>query len=113
MKKQEGGFLGLLLGTLGASLFGNLLTGKGIVRAGSGNKKWKRNRKGWLRKRMGFLILPHPSTNFEIQNCYRNESRFNGVYSRNNLPEKIKDGEYAIKLDELRFIAYSLDCFIL
>ena len=31
----------MLLGTLGASLFGNLLTGKGIVRTGSGNKKGK------------------------------------------------------------------------
>ena len=30
-----------MLGTLGASLLGNLLTGKGIVRAGSGNKKSK------------------------------------------------------------------------
>ena len=29
------------MGTLGASLLGNLLAGKGIVRAGSGNKKWK------------------------------------------------------------------------
>ena len=32
--KQKGGFLGMLLGTLGASLFGNLLTGKSAVRAG-------------------------------------------------------------------------------
>ena len=31
----------MLLGTLGASLLGNLLTGKGIVRAGSRNKKGK------------------------------------------------------------------------
>ena len=31
----------MLLGTLGASLLGNLLTGKWIVRAGSGNKKGK------------------------------------------------------------------------
>ena len=31
----------MLLGTLGASLFGNLLAWKGIVRAGSGNKKGK------------------------------------------------------------------------
>ena len=31
----------MLLGTLGASLLGNLLTGKGFVRAGSGNKKGK------------------------------------------------------------------------
>ena len=38
-KKQKGGFLSMLLGTLGASLLGNLLAGKGIVRAGSG-KQW-------------------------------------------------------------------------
>ena len=31
----------MLLGTLGATLLGNLLTGNGIVRAGTGNKKWK------------------------------------------------------------------------
>ena len=41
---------------------------------------------------------PHPLTNFEIQKYYQNEPRFNGVYSRNNLP-KIKDGAYAINLD--------------
>ena len=36
-KKQRGGFLSMLLGTLGASLLGNLLTGgKGIMRAGDG-----------------------------------------------------------------------------
>ena len=39
--KQKGGFLSMLLGTLGASLLGNLLSGKGIVRAGSGNNKGK------------------------------------------------------------------------
>ena len=38
-KEQKGGFLSMLLGNLGASLLGNLLAGKGIVRAGSGNKK--------------------------------------------------------------------------
>ena len=31
----------MLLGTLGASLSGNLLIGKRFVRAGSGNRKWK------------------------------------------------------------------------
>ena len=36
LKKQKGGFLSMLLGTLGASLLGNLLTGKGIYRAGKG-----------------------------------------------------------------------------
>ena len=40
-KEQKGGFLSILLGTLGASLLENLLAGKGIVRAGSGNKKGK------------------------------------------------------------------------
>ena len=35
-KEQKGGFLSMLLGTLGASLLGNLLTGKGTVRAGEG-----------------------------------------------------------------------------
>ena len=41
-KEQKRGFLSMLLGTLRANLLGNLLTGKGIVRAGSGNKKGKR-----------------------------------------------------------------------
>ena len=40
-KEQKGGFLSMLLGTLGASLLGNLLAGKGVARAGSGNKKGK------------------------------------------------------------------------
>ena len=40
-KEQKGGFLSFLLGTLGASLSGNLLTGKGVVRAGYGNNKGK------------------------------------------------------------------------
>ena len=40
-KEQKRGFLSILLGTSGASLLGNLLSGKGIVRAGAGNKKGK------------------------------------------------------------------------
>ena len=43
---------------------------------------------------------PHPWTNFEIQKYNENEPIFNGVYSRNNLPKKIKDGAYVINLDE-------------
>ena len=38
-----------------------------------------------------------PLTNFEIQKYYRNEPKFNGVYSRNNLP-KIKYGTCVINL---------------
>ena len=40
-KEREGGFLSMLLGTLGTSLLGNLLAGKGIVRAGLEIKKEK------------------------------------------------------------------------
>ena len=43
---------------------------------------------------------PHPLTNFEIQEYYQDEPRFNGVFSRNNLPKKIKDGAYVINLYE-------------
>ena len=45
-------------------------------------------------------MLPHPLTNFEIQKWYEDEPRFNGVYSRNNLPKKIKFAAYVINLDE-------------
>ena len=43
---------------------------------------------------------PHPLTNFEIQKYCQNEPRFNGVYSRDNLSDEIKDGAYVINLDE-------------
>ena len=43
---------------------------------------------------------PHPLTNFEMQKYYQNKSIFNGVYSRNYLPKKMKDGAYVINLDE-------------
>ena len=42
----------------------------------------------------------HPLTNFEIQKYYRNEPRFNRVFSRDNLPKKINDGSYVMYLDE-------------
>ena len=45
-------------------------------------------------------MKPHPLTNFEIQKYYENEPRFNGVFSRDNLLKKIKDGAYVINLDE-------------
>ena len=43
---------------------------------------------------------PYPLTYFEILKYYENESRFNAVYSRNNLHIKIKDGAYVINLDQ-------------
>ena len=45
-EEQKGGFLGMLLGTLGASLLGNLLPGKGIVKVGYEHKKGKGNGNG-------------------------------------------------------------------
>ena len=47
------------------------------------------------------MTLPAlPLTNFEIQEYYQNEPRFNGVFSRDNLPNIIKNGAYVINLDE-------------
>ena len=64
--------------------------GDGIVRAGSGSKKNNLNSQ-----------LPfHPLTNIEISEYYKNEPRFIGVYSRNDLPNKIKKGAYVINLVE-------------
>ena len=89
IKKQKGGFLSMLLGTLGASLLGNLFI-------------WKRNSKGRDRggNKKKSLMPPHPLTNFEIREYYESEPRFNGVYSRDNLPKTIKNGAYIINLDE-------------
>ena len=87
----------MLLSTLGASLLGNTLASKGMNRAGEGVV---RAGYGSSIKKQGFLIPPHRLTNFEIQKYYQNESRFNGVYSRDNPPDKLKDGSYVINLDE-------------
>ena len=46
-------------------------------------------------------MAPYPLINFEIQKYYQNETKFNGVYSRNNMP-KIKDGACVIFLDEYK-----------
>ena len=45
-------------------------------------------------------MLPHPLTNFEIEDYYENQPRFNSVYFRENLPKTVKNGAYAINLDE-------------
>ena len=72
--------------------------GQGIYRAGKG-KRVLRAAYGNNNSEMDFSILPHPLTNFEIQKYYKNEPRFNGVFSRDNL-RKIKDGAYVINLDD-------------
>ena len=105
-KEQRGGFLCMLLGTLGASFLGNLLTGKGIMRAGDGIVRAgsgsiaSRAKGDGSKKKLNSLLPFHPLTDIEISEYYKNEPRFNGVYSRNNLPNKIKKGAYVINLDE-------------
>ena len=48
----------------------------------------KRNCKSWLWKKMGFLMSPYPLANFAVQKYCQNETRFNGVFSRDNLPKR-------------------------
>ena len=54
-KEQKRWFSSMLLGTLSATLLGNLLTGKGIVRAGYGNNKEKRIVRASSRKQLHLL----------------------------------------------------------
>ena len=49
---------------------------------------------------MGFLMLPHTLTNFETQKCYEYKPIFKGIFSRDDIPIKIKDGTYVTNLDE-------------
>ena len=53
-----------------------------------------------VKKKLNSLLPFHPLTNIEINEYYKNEPRFNCVYSRNNLPKKIKKGAYVINLDK-------------
>ena len=64
-KEQRGGFLIMLLGTLGASLLGNLLTGKGIMRAGNGIARASEG-SGSKKNNLNLLLPFHPLTNIEI-----------------------------------------------
>ena len=102
-KEQRGGFLSMLLGSLGASLLGDILSkglsGKGVIRAGEGTIRAGYGSKSPSLKKICFFP-PHPLTNFEIQEYYQNEPRFNGVFSRDNLPNSIKNDAYVINLDE-------------
>ena len=97
----------MTLCTLGASLLGNTLSGKGVIATG---RRWHIIKAGKVKlvklvnclSSTGFLILPCPLTNFEIQR-YKNEPKFSGVYSRNNLP-KIKGEPYVMDLDNYKSI---------
>ena len=94
----------MLLSALAASLLPTLLSGiskgKGVIRDGNGVI---RAGEGTNKITAGFLMQLHPLTNFETQKYYQNEFKFNGVYSRNNLP-KIKDWAYVMNRDEYKSI---------
>ena len=53
-----------------------------------------------VKKKLNLPLPFHLLTDIEISEYYKNEPIFNGVYSRNNLPNKIKKGTYVINLDE-------------
>ena len=53
-----------------------------------------------VKKKLNSLLPFHPLTNIEISEYYSNEPKFNGVYSRSNLPKITKNGAYVINLDE-------------
>ena len=107
-KEQRGGFLSMLLGTLGASLLGNLLTGgkviaragDGIVRAVEGSVASGAKGEGSEKNNLNSLLHFHPLTNIEISEYYASESRFHGVCSRDNLPKITKKGACIINSDE-------------
>ena len=56
-KEQKGGFLEMILGTLGATLSGNMLSGKVLVRLGYGNNERKRMLKGDYGNKKNYLLL--------------------------------------------------------
>ena len=74
--------------------------GEGIVRAGERSVASRDKGEGAKKNPLNSLLPFHPLTNIEINEYYINELRFNGVYSRNNLPKTIKKGAYVINLDE-------------
>ena len=73
--------------------------GKGFIRAGHGLKGKETIRASYGSAKR-FLIPIHSLTNFEIRNYFQNEPRFNAVFSRDNLSNKIKSVAYVINLDE-------------
>ena len=66
-REQKGGFLSMLLGTLSASLLGNILAGKGINRAGKGVIRAGYGNKRQDYEKNGSLMPPHSLTNFVIK----------------------------------------------
>ena len=67
-KEQKSGFTIMLSGTLSASLLGNIWAGEEVTRAAEGTTRIDK-----------FLMPPHPLICCQIEKCYQNEPKFNGV----------------------------------
>ena len=57
-------------------------------------------------------MLSHPFANFEIQNYYKDKPYFKWVYSRNDLPNILKDGLYVIKLEDHKSLKTCIGFYI-
>ena len=93
----------MLLDTLVSGPLGDMIAGKGIVRAGYDSKEKGAVRVGNGPKISSFERFFDSTTSFnKLRNKknYQNQYRFRGVYSRDNLPNKIKAEAYAINLYE-------------
>ena len=103
LKQQKSRFFSMIFCTLGASLLGNLLTGKEVILAGEGAITLSRGRStiraGEETNRIGQNF--HAASSFEIEKYYQNKPKFKGSYSRNNLT-KIMHEAYLINLDEYK-----------
>ena len=117
----------MLLGTLRASLLGNVLAGKGVI-AKSISEETKSKRQGWQINRAGegTVRAGYGSNSWSKKNKfsfpsssvdeYWNKkvlSKWTYLYSGDNLPNEIKDGAYVINLDDYsdigtRWIALSV-----
>ena len=101
-KEQKDGLLTMLLGTLNSSLLGNLLTGKGIIQAGevtTGAGVTSASR----RPEHDFLVVLHPSTNFEVQIYYKKGLDLM-VFIREIIHLNKNDEVYIINVDDYKSI---------
>ena len=73
LKNKEGGFLSMLLSTLGASLLGNLLTGKGMMTAGEGSVAIRAKGEGIVRAGERYKKTPKFAVTFSSINKHRNK----------------------------------------
>ena len=88
-KEQKDGFLSMLLGVLVANLLGNIEAGNWVIKVGDG-----------VHSCSGFLMLPHPFTDFEVQKYYQSEPKFEGVDSQNTLANTLKHETNVDNFDE-------------